>query len=220
MLVVKITEKFKKLLDEGDQIMRNSGWDGIMFRIHPSSSDYFRFRTEVLNLIEKSCGRNSAHYSELQRLATGKDTANNSAYFPLSYGVLQAAYNDYTEDFLFETKALISAEILDDFLEQAEVLFESGYYHPAASLTGAVLEDSLRKLCEKNNIAIPEKTKIDTLNAELAKAGVYSKLVQKEITAKADIRNNADHGKFNEFSKKDVEEMIKWVRHFESSYLG
>ena len=84
---------------------------------------------------------------------------------------------------------------------------------------GAVLEDTLRKLCANNGISVPEKTKIDRLNAELAKAGVYNKLVQKRITALADIRNNADHGHFDEFTEDDVEDMVKWVRKFTADHL-
>lgn len=220
MLKEKIVEKFNKLLREGKEIFAKAGWDGKEYQRHPSSPDYIRFRTEALNLIEKVCGKNSAHYSELKRIAEGKDTANNAFYFHMCYGILEAAYNDFNEEFLFEIKALISAEILDDFLEQAEVLFKNGYHIPAASLTGAVLEDSLRKICEKNSIEIPEKTKIDSLNSELAKAGIYNKLVQKEITAKADIRNNADHGHFDKFTKDDVADMIKWIRRFEYEHLG
>jgi hypothetical protein len=220
MLTEKITEKFKKLIAEGQQIMAHSGWNGQYFAHHPSSADYLRFRTETLNLIEKVCGENSVHYSELKRISEGKDTANNSAYFALCYGTLEAAYNDFNEEFLFDIKALISAEILDDLLEQAETLQKNGYHIPAASLAGAVLEDSLRKICEKNNIETPNETKIDSLNTSLAKSGAYSKLVQKEITAKADIRNNADHGHFDKFTKTDVEEMIKWIRRFEREQLG
>ena len=219
MLKEKIVEKFNKLLKEGEQIHSNSGWNGNFYSQHPAGNDYIRFRTEALNLIEKVCGKNSPHYAELKRISEDKDTANNSAYFYLCLGVLRAAYNDFNEDFLFEIKALTSAEILDDFLEQAEILLKSDYCIPAASLTGAVLEDSLRKICEKNTIKVPDRTKIDSLNSELAKAGIYNKLVQKQITAQADIRNNADHGHFDKFTKDDVENMIKWVRRFELEYL-
>lgn len=66
---------------------------------------------------------------------------------------------------------------------------------------------------------MPEKTKIDRLNAELAKAGVYDKLIQKRITAHADIRNNADHGHFRKFSAEDVADMISWTRRFAADYL-
>ena len=63
------------------------------------------------------------------------------------------------------------------------------------------------------------RTEIDRLNADLASAGVYDKLVQKRITALADIRNNADHGHFDKFRREDVEDMVKWVRSFTADYL-
>lgn len=220
MIKEKLTEKFNKLLVEGKQILSQAGWDGREYRHHPSSTDYLRFRTEALNLIGKVCGKNSDHYLELKRIAEESASANNSYYFTYCYGILEAAHNDFNEGFLFEIKALISAELLADFLEQAEVLLQNGYYNPAASLAGAVLEDSLRKICEKNGIPVAEKTKIDTLNSDLAKAGIYNKLVQKQITANADIRNNADHGHFEKFTEKDVEDMIKWIQRFESEHLS
>lgn len=52
------------------------------------------------------------------------------------------------------------------------------------------------------------------MNAELAKAAVYTKLVQKRITAIADIRNNAAHGNWNEFKPEDVEDSIDWIARF------
>ena len=52
------------------------------------------------------------------------------------------------------------------------------------------------------------------MNAELAKAGIYNKMVQKRITAIADVRNNAAHGNWKEFDRGDVEETIEWVAKF------
>lgn len=57
------------------------------------------------------------------------------------------------------------------------------------------------------------------MNADLAKANVYDKLVQKRITGLADIRNNADHGHFDKFKREDVEDMVKWVKRFGADYL-
>lgn len=107
---------------------------------------------------------------------------------------------------------MIEAELFDNFLEQAEHLLVSGYYQSAAVVIGCVLEDGLRKLCKSKNIEIPDKPRLDTLNAYLAKDGMYSKLVQKRITAIADLRNKAAHGQWDEFTKEDVEEMIFSVR--------
>ena len=58
------------------------------------------------------------------------------------------------------------------------------------------------------------------MNVELAKAGIYNALWQKKITALADLRNKAAHGKWNDFSKKDVEDMIRDVRGFMENYFS
>lgn len=215
----KIKEKFEKLLAEGKRVFQECGWDGRRWYRHPSDVDYLRFRTEGLNLIKRTCGEESEHYQQLRRLAEDKSTSRNSSYYHQCYGVLEAAYRDFSEDFLFDIQAMIRADLLGSFIEQAETLLNEGYYVPAASLAGAVLEDTLRKMCDQQNIPYPKKTKIDALNTSLARAGAYNKLTQKEITAKADIRNNADHGKFDQFTESDVKDMVKWVQRFTSEYL-
>lgn len=215
-----ITQQFTRLVDEGRKILQSSGWDGDKFRQkHPSEMEYFRFRTEALNLIRRSCGEDSDHYKELRRLLESANASMNSFYFSHCFGVLEAAQKDFDAGLLFDMRALIAAELLGDLTEQAETLLTAGYHVAAASLAGAVLEDVLRKLCDKHHLPLPESTKLDRLNADLARASVYDKLVQKRITAIADIRNNADHGHPDKFSKVDVEDMVKWVRSFSADYL-
>ena len=214
-----IAESFARLVAEGRQILQQAGWDGDNYHRFPAQNDYYRFRTESMNLVRRSCGEDSDHYRELKRLAETKETSTNSYYFVHCFGVIEAAQRDFEAGILFDIRALITAEVLGDFIEQAEALLEARYHVPAASLAGAVLEDTLRKLCEKHSITIPATTKIDRLNAELAREGVYDKLVQKRITALADIRNNADHGHFDKFANSDVEDMVKWIRIFAADYL-
>jgi hypothetical protein len=48
---------------------------------------------------------------------------------------------------------------------------------------------------------------------------VYDKLTQKEITAKPDLRNNADHGHFAKVRAEDAADMVKWIRRFVTDYL-
>jgi hypothetical protein len=215
-----VNQQFARLVEEGQQILASSGWDGDNYRRqHPPENDYFRFRTEALNLVRRSCGESSDHYRELRRLSDTKETSTNSFYFIHCFGVVEAARRDFEGGVLFDMRALIAAELLGDFIEQADVLLAAGYYVPAASLAGAVLEDTLRRLCGKHNIPLPDTTKIDRLNADLARASAYDKLVQKRITALADVRNNADHGHFDKFTRADVEDMLKWVRRFAADYL-
>ncbi len=215
----KIRQRFTELLAEGEKILRQNNWPGDAFR-HPDVVDYTRFRTEALNLVRRACGETSDHYRELRTLAEDKSTALNSYYFPNSFGILQAAQRDYEGGLVFDVRSLVAAELFADLLEQAEYLFDGGFHIPAASLAGAVLEDGLRKFSVRNSIAVPEKTTIDKLNADLARAEVYTKLVQKNITAYADIRNNADHGHFDKFAQSDVSAMLGWTRRFLAEHLG
>jgi hypothetical protein len=209
----KIRGKFDSLLQRGDQILRSCGYHGNGYRTFPSGDDFHQFRTEVENLIGKICGFESAHARSLKQIPDGLYNFANI------YGVLKAAYQDYEDGFLVELKRLVRADLLDDFLSQSEMLLDQGYHIAAASLAGAVLEDTLRKLCDINSISYPAKTKIDNLNVELAKKNIYDKLIQKEITAKADLRNNADHGKFTDVREADVNDMVRWVRRFVTERL-
>ena len=216
----KLTKKFEKLLKEGKRILQDCGWKGNEFlEGHPDITDYMRWLTEALNLIKRVCSEDSEHYKQLSQLANDAETKNRSYYLPFCYGVVEAAKCDFDDDFLADVNYLVRADLLDDFLSQAEVLLQEGYLIPAASLAGGVLEDTLRKLCDKRNISYPDKTKIDPLNISLAKGGVYDKLVQKQITTYADLRNNADHGHFDKVKQDDVTDMLKWIRRFIRDYM-
>ena len=103
----------------------------------------------------------------------------------------------------------------------AEHLLAENYKDAAAVITGSVLEEHLRQLAQKHAIDVTfEKSgrrvskKADLLNAELAKAGVYNKLDQKNITALLDLRNKAAHGHYEEYSKSQVELMHQSVLDF------
>lgn len=217
----RIRDEFTALIAEGEGILDPCGWNGRGYERHvPDASSYLRLRSQGMNLVRRVSGSNSDHYLELRRLAETKESANDGWYLPHCLGIIKAAQHDFDHGLIFNLRALVAAELLGDFVEQAEFLVREGYYVPAASLAGAVLEDTLRKLCQKHGVTFPEKTKIDRLNADLAKAGVYDTLVQKRITALADIRNNADHGNFDRFTMDDVEDMVKWLRRFTADYLG
>lgn len=219
-----VDEKIEKRLDE----LLKMGEELLATRIGPPLGHIggddqvdlqlaYQWATSVQNLLVRVFGSDSEHYKNFS-----KQVEKYLTYSPVfsAQGILKAAKNDYESEQLFDIRQLIEAELFDDFLEQAEHLVASGYYQPAAVVAGCVLEDGLRKLCKSNNIEIPEKPKLDTLNTNLAKGGVYSKLVQKRITALADLRNKAAHGQWDEFTKKDVEEMIPSVRRIVEEYFS
>jgi hypothetical protein len=116
----------------------------------------------------------------------------------------------------------IHADIFADFLEMADYLLQQGYKDPAAVVIGSVLEAHLRKLCGKHGIPVSKPDgspkKADTLNSELAAGAVYSKLDQKSVTAWLDLRNQAAHGNYKDYTKEQVVLMLQGVRDFSARH--
>ena len=130
--------------------------------------------------------------------------------------VFLAAKEDYEGGYLYKYRDLIQAGVFDSELEQAEELFASGYYAAAAVIAGVVLETKVRQLCEDKGLPVG---KLDKMNADLARAEVYSKLTQKQITALAHVRNSAAHGNADEFETNDIANMLRDIRNLLSDQL-
>ncbi|TES84888.1 MAG: HEPN domain-containing protein [Dehalococcoidia bacterium] len=136
-------------------------------------------------------------------------------------GVLQAARDDIEGGYLQKVETLVSAKVFNDFLEMAEHLLDNGYKDPAASLTGAVLEDGLRRICGNNDVTVKSDDNISSLNKKLAdKRSVYNRLKQREIEVWNKLRDYADHGHFKQYTNDDVKNMLEGVRNFLDSQLG
>lgn len=176
---------------------------------------YLSWKVKTENLLKISCGENSVHYQVFLR---EKDNGLSSpSKLRNSIPVVLAAYDDLKNGFLISFKQIIQADVFDSELEQAKSLLDSRYKNAAAVIAGTVLETAIKELCQNNGIDL-EKKKLTRLNDDLAKAGVYNTLQQKQVTALADIRNNAAHGDYEKFTQQNVEDMIKEIERFLLTY--
>jgi hypothetical protein len=169
------------------------------------------WKVKVKNLLVASCGKESQHYQEFIEAEKLNSYESVSDPFKRMKAVFLAAMDDYKGGFLTSIKNLIQADVFDSELEQAEELLSNGYKLAAAVIAGVVLETALRDLCTRESIS---HGKLDKMNSDLTKAGIYNKLQQKRITALANIRNSAAHGKHEEFSELDVTNMIRDIEQF------
>jgi hypothetical protein len=133
-------------------------------------------------------------------------------------GILQSLRDDIEAGYLTTIAELIHADVFADFLGMADELSRKGYKDPAAVVAGSVLDEHVRKLAQRNEIVIEDEDgkplKADRINAELARAEVYNKLEQKNVTAWLDLRNKAAHGEYDEYDHKQVAALISSVRDF------
>ncbi|MCX6685752.1 MAG: hypothetical protein NTV10_03745 [Methanoregula sp.] len=136
--------------------------------------------------------------------------------------ILVSLKTAYENNLLDELSEIYHADIFNDFLEMSEYLLSEGYKDPAAMMIGGVLEEHLRKLCQKYNISVNKEDnspkKAAALNDELMKADILKKGEHKTVVAWLDIRNSAAHAKYTEYQPEQVKLMLLGVRDFISRY--
>ena len=132
-------------------------------------------------------------------------------------GVAKSLLSDIKNDYLKSLEEIIHGDVFGDFLEMADHLTDSGYKDAGAVTAGSTLEAHLRQLCSKFGVpttASGKPKKADTINADLVKAGAYTKLDQKNITAWLGLRNDAAHGNYGAYDAKQVKLFIGNIRDF------
>lgn len=163
------------------------------------------------SLIGSACGKDGEHFQSFVRAEIQAAYCDNYSVFKNVKAVFLAAKEDFEGGYLLSVRNLVQAEVAGSEIDQATELWGSGYITAAAVVAGVVLETTLRSLCEANGLAIG---KLNKMNDDLAKAGIYNSLKHKTITSLAAVRNSAAHGKTGEFTAQDVKAMIADVQRF------
>lgn len=224
----EIEKLLEKLVKEGnDLIDLASHSDSSLDAVQVSKVSAWVSR--CCHIIEQITDRDNPYVLQLSSILAQEGDkfyhlhSNNYIHLAAVHGIIAGIYEEYKQGLLVKLKGLLRAEIFGDFLEMADYLLKDGYKDAAAVITGGVLEDSLRKLANANSISIlksngKQKT-IDPLNQDLYSNGVYGKLINKQITTWADVRNNAAHGLYDKYDEDDVRHMIEFVQKFCSNFL-
>ncbi|MEG4456773.1 DUF4145 domain-containing protein [Microcoleus sp. N9_A1] len=143
---------------------------------------------------------------------------------------LKGLKDDFQKGYLGDLGLEIESAIAADYMGQAEQLLAEGQsgkydYVPAAVLAGAVLEKSLRTLCDKQSPPIStvnnkgEPLRLARLIDVLKTNNLFNELTAKQLRAWADIRNSAAHGDFDKFKRSDVDLMIQGINIFLATHM-
>jgi len=218
MKVADLLKRVDELLEHGQTVLKTGFATGGQYNVNYVKSPAMAgFRSACLSFIDRVYGDSHPHFKQFIK----KTEHNYRSDAEEGIEILKAVRTEIAGGWLTSVKALVAAELFSDFLDMAEHLLETGYKDPAAVMIGSVLEEHLRQLCLKSDIptedekdgrAIPRKA--DRLNAELAKAEIYSKLDQKQIAAWLELRNNAAHGKYDAYNQEQVERFRLGVTEF------
>lgn len=171
--------------------------------------------TRTIAAIHRITGVNSTFSQEVERII--KQDPYLHKHTSSLIGIAKALKDDLASGSIQNLAEIAHADIFADFIEMAKHLCDNNYKDPAAVLAGSTLESHLKKLSNKNGIptdiaGIPVKA--DKLNADLAKANVYSILDQKNVTAWFDLRNKAAHGNYGDYNNGQVKLLIAGISDF------
>ena len=173
-------------------------------------------QARCLAAIERVSGRQSSYL----RMAAGivKEQVTFEYQMTRLVGVVRALLADLDSDYMESIGELTRGDVFADYLDMAGHLLDKGYKDAAAVLAGSTLEVHLRKLCVKSNITTigsnGKPKKADLLNSELHKAGAYSNLEQKSVTAWLSLRNDAAHGNYSKYVDQQVRLLVSGIRDF------
>lgn len=216
MKIEELQSRVNALIQLAHEVLSTSWSSDFSSGVDPGK--FRQLRAASLSFLKKTFGSDHPYYIDFnEKIFTSRIGLTSEAL-----GILLAAKDEIDGGWLYSVKGLISAEIFSDFMEMAEHLISQNYKDPAAVLIGGVLEEHLRQLCLNNNIdteflkddgsLIPKKA--SSMNVDLYKAEIYTKLDQKSINSWLDLRNNAAHGKYDEYNIEQVKTMYYGISEF------
>ena len=183
-----------------------------------------RWKSECITLL-RSVMPPSEIYAEQLKLFLSLQPVDDEGTFEQLWGIFNGAYDDFKAGMFDNLKLEIESSVSCDFLGQANALLNDGEqvdysYLSAAVLIGAVLEKTLRSLCENANPEIEtvnengRAKKMSAMIVDLKKAGIINEVRSRQLETWNAIRNSAAHGKIEEFTKVQVAEMLQGVQDF------
>jgi len=216
MILGDYVKRIDKLIGDAQGVLATTT-ESSMGRRSVNGGLFMGFRTASLSLIKSLYGESHPYYKNF-------DThVNDNRPYDTEEGreILKAIRHEVDNGYLISVKGLVSGEIFSDFLEMAQYLLKESYKDAAAVMIGSVLEEHLRQLCTKNSISteiekegIMISKKADRLNSDLYSSTVITKLDNKNVTGWLDLRNNAAHGKYDQYNIDQVRIMESGVSEF------
>lgn len=205
-----LARRVRQLIERGQRLLERAD----------AESQLPTYTAEVSSFIDKAVPSNSPYWTlfidtneEIHRVFVKQRI---SRYVQL----LQSVEEEMHEGVLYaDAESMIFGTVVGDLVSQAEELFRHGYFQAAAVLAGAAVEEKLRDLAQRHEIAIwrddgRRRVNADSLNQSLAAAGVYHSATQQAVSSWLNTRNRAAHNETDKYSEEDVRRQIAGARDF------
>jgi len=219
----KLTEgtvaQLDKLIADGVKVERSFRPSEFGEESNLGDSEILGFVNSAAFVVERIAGRDSELHRRLpDPIPRGHAAQYDKTSVSAALGAVVALKRTVEAGFLASLEQRVTANVFDDFLQQAKALVD-GSYHPAAAMVmiGGVLEDHLRKACVTRVLTWTGDGSMSKYN-DLLHGKMYDKPTWRRIQQIGDIRNDAAHGQFAKVKREDVEDALKYVERFLADY--
>ncbi len=213
-----VLDRLDTLISEGERLWKEfkSNEDGIIMDIVA----FTRWSTSCLNILDKLSVSTNRFVKQFEVWVVGGP--GKKMNIGAALGILKSAKDEYSLGLAIDYHLSVSATVFSGLLDEADYLIHKKYLRASAVLIGAALEEGLKTRARSESIEIGQK---DSLNPVIQKLrmsdrGTLTDFEAKELEAIAKMRNDAAHGGEFDYSKKQVQEVLKKVEETLNRLLG
>ena len=169
---------------------------------------FYKWHAGCLNLMRMLATHGAPWARGMQSLVANESDVRNGL------GTLEGIRDAVAKDLLLTVEDLVLAEAFSDLLEQADYLLSSSFVIPACVLARAVLEEHLRKWCDRAGCT-PTKARPTMVDyyTELHRISRLNKIDLDHVKSMATTGNEAAHNK-GTVAQADAERLLRDVRAF------
>jgi uncharacterized protein YutE (UPF0331/DUF86 family) len=212
-----VLKRIDELITRGNAAARSQSSQDYWMQDVVEAQSWF---SSAANAIHQVAPPGSFYRSELQRIVELEDLKGG---FPVSsvqklLGLLQSVQLEAQAGLLVKLEDQVVASALDDFLDHATQYHKAGKVNEAAVLASAVLEDTIKRIARKAEIAVGGVS-LEPLIDELTKHGVFTQVKAKRLKSYAAVRNHALHAEWEKLDIRDVGAQLSGLRELLDEHL-
>lgn len=212
-----VLKRIDELISRGNATVRSRSSQDYWMKDVVEAQSWF---SSAANAIQQVAPQGGFYMSELQRIVEHEQLKGG---FPKSsleklLGLLQSVQLEAQAGLLVKLEDQVVASAFDDFLDHATQYHKAGKPNEAAVLASAVLEDTIKRIARKYDVAV-SGVSLEPLIDELTKRSVFTQVKAKRLKSYAAVRNHALHAEWEKLDIRDVGAQLSGLRELLDEHL-
>lgn len=212
-----VLKRIDELISRGNAAARSQSSQDYWMKDVVEAQSWF---SSAANAIHQVAPPGSFYMAELQRIVEHEELRRG---FPISsveklLGLLQSVQLEAQAGLLVKLEDQVVASAFDDFLDHAKQYHKAGKINEAAVLASAVLEDTIKRIARKAEIAVGGVS-LEPLIDELTKRSIFTQVKAKRLKSYAAVRNHALHAEWEKLDIRDVGAQLSGLRELLDEHL-